>query len=181
MTAAIPLRHLAALLALAAPPLAHPAEAEIRPGLWEFRSTCLNVAGLPDLSGQMARLQQQLGNLPPDTQRMLRQQMAARGLQLGSDGTVRSCVTPEMARQDAVYAGRTDGHCVLASVERSANTVRGRLDCSQPRGSADFDTQVHSSEHMTTRVQMHAAQGEVQMETDARWIAAQCPAPRPQP
>ena len=59
---------------------------DIRPGLWEFRSTRMSAAGMPDMSAQMAEMQKQMKNLPPETQRMLQQQMAARGVQLGKDG-----------------------------------------------------------------------------------------------
>lgn len=143
--------------------------ADIRPGLWEFRSTRVSLGGAPDLSD---KLRQQLANLPPEVQRQLRQQLAAQGVQLGNDGTVRSCITPEQARQDSVYAGRSDGNCTLASITKSGNQVRGRLNCSQPKGSADFETTLDGPERMSTRVNMHSAQGDIQMDTDARWIAA---------
>lgn len=143
--------------------------ADIRPGLWEFRSTRVSLGGAPDLS---EKLRQQLANLPPEVQRQLRQQLAAQGVQLGNDGAVRSCITPEQARQDSVYAGRTDGNCTLASITKSGNQVRGQLNCSQPKGSADFETTLDGPERMRTRVNMHSAQGDIQMDTDARWIAA---------
>ena len=155
---------------------------DIRPGLWEFRSTRMSAAGMPDMSAQMAEMQKQLKNLPPETQRMLQQQMAARGVQLGKDGAVRSCITPEQARQDNIYTGKTDGGCTLASVTKAGNTVRGRLNCTQPPGTADFETTIASPEHFTTRIHMRGAQGDVQADTDARWVAAQCAAPaRPSP
>lgn len=170
----------AALLMLAAAHLAH-AAADIRPGLWEFRSTRLNVGGLPDMSAQMAQLQQQLHNLPPETRRIVQQQMAARGIQMGNDGTVRSCITAEQARQDSIYAGRSDGRCTLTDIEKDDRRVRGRLSCSQPSGTADFETLVDSAEHLTTRLRMRSAQGEMQLDTDARWIAADCGAVSPLP
>ncbi len=148
---------------------------DIRPGLWEFRSTRVSLGGAPDLSDTLRR---QLANLPPEVQRQLRQQLAAQGVQLGSDGAVRSCITPEQARQDSVYAGRNDGNCTLAGITRSGNQVRGRLNCSQPKGSADFETTLDGPEHMRTRVQMHSTQGEIQMDTDARWVGACAAAPR---
>ena len=46
-------------LALASLTLSAHAVDNIRPGLWEFRSTHLSVGGLPDMSAQMAMLQQQ--------------------------------------------------------------------------------------------------------------------------
>jgi hypothetical protein len=101
--------------------------ADIRPGLWEFRSTRMSAAGMPDMSAQMAEMQKQMKNLPPETQRMLQQQMAARGVQLGKDGAVRSCITPEQARQDNIYTGKTDGGCTLASVTKAGNASSAGL------------------------------------------------------
>lgn len=151
--------------------------ADVRPGLWEFRSTRMSVAGMPDMSAQMAEMQKQLKNLPPETQRMLQQQMASRGVQMGNDGSVRSCITPEQAKQDNIYSGRTDGGCTLVSVTKTGNTVHGRLNCTQPQGTADFETTLDGPEHFTTRVKMRSAQGDMQADTDARWLSAQCGSP----
>lgn len=166
----------AGALALCAALTAH--AADIRPGLWEFRSTRMNLAGLPDLSSQMAQMQQQLKNLPPDTRRMLEQQMAARGVSLGSDGTVRSCITAEQARQDNIYSGKTEGNCTLANVVKGQGTVRGALNCTQPKGSGDFEARIDSPERFTTRVNMRSERGDMQMETEARWVGDDCGAAR---
>ena len=107
--------------------------ADIRPGLWEFRSTRMSAAGMPDMSAQMAEMQKQMKNLPPETQRMLQQQMAARGVQLGKDGAVRSCITPEQARQDNIYTGKTDGGCTLASVTRAGKPCAAASTAPSPR------------------------------------------------
>ncbi len=164
------------LLTLTAASAAH--AADIRPGLWEFRSTRMNLAGLPDLSPQMAQLQQHLKNLPADTRRLLEQQMASRGVTLGSDGTVRSCITPEQAKQDNLYAGKTEGNCTLTEVVKGRGTVRGRLNCTQPRGSGDFEARIVSPEQFSTRVNVRSDRGDMQMETEARWIGEHCPAPQ---
>lgn len=148
--------------------------ADIRPGLWEFRSTHLSVGGLPDMSSQMAQMQQQLKNLPPEMRRMVEQQMVERGVSLNKDGTVRSCITPEQARADNIYSGKMEGNCAMSNVVKSGNTVRGRVNCTDPHASGDFEARLDGAEHFTTRVNMKSARGDMQMETDARWIAAQC-------
>ena len=148
--------------------------ADVRPGLWEFRSTRMSVAGLPDMSSQMALMQQQLKNLSPDMRRMMEEQMAARGVSLGDDGTVRSCITAEQAKQDNIYSGRTEGNCTLANVVKTADTVKGRLTCTQPQASGDFEARIDGPERFTTRLDMKSPQGDMQMETDARWVSAQC-------
>lgn len=164
------------LAALSAAAAVH--AADIRPGLWEFRSTRMNVAGLPDLSSQMAQIQQQLKNLPPDTRRMLEQQMAERGVTLGGDGAVRSCITPEQAKQDNIYSGKTEGNCTLADVVKGRGTVRGRLTCTQPKGSGEFEATIASPERFTTRIDLRSERGDMKMETEARWIGERCPAPQ---
>ncbi|MER2551941.1 MAG: DUF3617 domain-containing protein [Thauera sp.] len=165
-----------AMLALslsAAAPLAHAVD-DIRPGLWAFRSTRLSLGGMPDMSAQMALLQQQMKSLPADTRRLLEQQMAARGVSVGADGEVRSCITAEQARQDNIFAGKVEGNCMLTRVNRSGNTVSGSLKCTGPDASGDFHARIDSPEHFTTRVKLDSARGALDLETDARWLGAQC-------
>ncbi|HRP64655.1 MAG TPA: DUF3617 domain-containing protein [Thauera sp.] len=171
----MPLRQLTAVvLALASLPLSAHAVENIRPGLWEFRSTHLSVGGLPDMSAQMAQLQQQLKNLPADTRRMIEQQMAQRGVSLGQDGTVRTCITPEQARQDAIYAGKVEGNCTLTEVVKSGNTVSGAMRCTGPEATGSFRARIDSPEYFTTRVTMRSTRGDLDVETEGRWLAAQC-------
>lgn len=171
----MPFRRFAAVaLALASLPVSAHAVDTIRPGLWEFRSTHLSVGGLPDMSAQMAQLQQQLKNLPADTRRMIEQQMAQRGVSLGRDGTVRTCITPEQARQDAIYSGKVEGNCTMTDVVKSGNTVSGTMQCTGPEATGNFRARIDSPEHFTTRVTMRSARGDLDVETEGRWLAAHC-------
>lgn len=149
--------------------------ADIRPGLWAFRSTHLSLGGLPDMSSQ---IQQQLQALPPETRRMLEREMAARGARMGGNGTVQSCITAEQARQDTVYSGKVEGNCVLSQVNKTPGRVTGRLDCTQPAATGRFTANIASPQHFTTRVDIRSAQGDMQIETEARWLSAQCGAVR---
>lgn len=147
---------------------------DVRPGLWEFRTTQLNVNGMPDMSAQLAQAQQYLRSLPPEMRQMAEQQMAARGVKLNNDGTVRSCITPEQAKQANIYSGRNEGNCTLTNVAKSETTVTGTLSCTQPQASGNFEARIENPERFTTRVNMRSAQGDVRVNTDARWLAAQC-------
>lgn len=147
---------------------------DIRPGLWEFRSTRLSVGGLPDMSAQMAMLQHHIRSLPADTRRMLEQQMAERGVSVGADGSVRSCITAEQARQDNIFAGKVEGNCTLTQVRRSGDTVSGSLACTGPEARGEFHARIDGPEHFTTRVKLDSARGALDLETDARWLGAQC-------
>ena len=167
-------RSAALVLALASLPLSAHAVQNIRPGLWEFRSTHLSLGGLPDMSSQMAQLQQQLKNLPPDTRRMIEQQMAQRGVSRGQDGSARSCITPEQARQDNIFSGKVEGNCTLTDVVKTGNTVTGRLSCTGPEATGQFRAQIDSPERFTTRVTMRSTRGDLDVETAGRWLAADC-------
>ena len=146
----------------------------IRPGLWEFRSTHLSLAGMPDMSSQMSQLQQQLKNLPADTRRMIEHQMTQRGVSLGQDGTVRSCITPEQARQDNIFSGKVEGNCTLTDVVKTGDTVTGTLRCTGPDATGNFKARIASPEYFTTRVSMRSSRGDLDVETEGRWLAAQC-------
>ena len=129
---------------------------------------------MPDMSSQMAQMQQQLKSLPADARRMIEQQMAQRGVSLGQDGSVRSCITPEQAKQDNIYSGKVEGNCTLSQVVKSGNSVTGRLNCTEPAASGDFHARIESPEHFTTRVQLKSERGDLDVESDARWLSAQC-------
>lgn len=148
---------------------------DVRPGLWEFRSTRMSMMGLPDLSSQMGQMQEHLKSLPPDMRRMVEQQMAERGVNLGQDGTVQSCITPDQAKQDNIYSGRSEGNCTLADVVKSGKTVAGRLTCTEPQATGHFEAHIHGPERFTTRVDLKSPHGDMQVETDARWIGERCP------
>ena len=168
------LRSLSVCFALCWASFAAQAADSIRPGLWEFRSTRLSLAGMPDMSSQMSQLQQQLKNLPADARRMIEQQMTQRGVSLGRDGTVRSCITPEQARHDNIFSGKVEGNCTLNQVVKTVNTVSGRLHCTDPNASGEFHARIDSPERFISRVDMKSARGDLEIETDARWVSAQC-------
>jgi hypothetical protein len=146
---------------------------DIRPGLWEFRSR-IGVAGAPELSIQVGQVQEQLKLLPPDTRRSIEQQMAARGVRLADDGAVRSCITPAQASRDNIYSGKIEGICVLSDVVKTATTVTGKVSCSDPQGSGDFVANLNGPTQFSTRMDIRSVRGNLQLETDARWLADDC-------
>lgn len=147
--------------------------ADIKPGLWEFRSK-LDMPGMPDMAAGMAQMQAQMKNLPPEARRMIEQQMAAQGISMGSDGDILVCITPEDARGARVYSGKSEGNCTYANVVNTGNRVKGTIQCTEPKASGDFEALIDSPTHFTSRVNMKSADGAMKAETDARWVAADC-------
>ena len=147
--------------------------ADIKPGLWEFRSK-LDMPGMPDMAGQMAEMQAQMKNLPPEARRMMEQQMAAQGVSMGSGGSIRVCITPEDAKGARVYSGKSEGDCKYTDVVNTGNRVKGRIQCTEPKASGDFEALIDSPTHFTSKVNMKSDEGAMKAETDANWVAADC-------
>lgn len=166
---------LALVLAVSAFP--SPARAaEIAPGLWEFTSRKLSVGGSPDLSAHLGMLREQIGLLPAQTRDLIERQMRERGIGMGADGRVRSCITAAQADRNQLFSGRMEGHCSFGQVHKEADRLRGHIRCTQPPGSGDFDIRIHGPRHFSTVVRLKSAQGELPTETDARWLGADCAA-----
>lgn len=167
---------LAAALVLAA--TAPAGAADIKPGLWEFR-TSMSMPGQPDMAARMARMQEEMKKMPPEARRMMEQQLAAQGVGMGSGGAVRVCITPDDVKRGEMLAGKSDGHCTYSNVSTSAKAVKGKVICSEPRASGDFEALIDSPTHFTSRMNMQSAEGSMKADTDARWIAADCGAIKP--
>ncbi len=102
---------------------------------------------------------------------MLEQQMAARGVSLGSDGTVRSCIAAEQARQDNIFAGQGRGQ-LLTQVERG-DTVTGG-GCAAPTGCAWQPGRGSPGPEHFTPVSSWTRRGDLDLDTEARWLGAHC-------
>lgn len=164
-------------LFLAATAFPSPAKtAEIAPGLWEFTSRKLHVGASPDLSAHLGMMREQIKRLPAQTRELIEQQLRGRGIRMGADGRVRSCITAAQADRNQLFSGRMEGHCRFSEVHKDADRLRGHIRCTQPPGSGDFDIRIHDPRHFSTVVRLKSAQGELHTETDAHWLGADCPA-----
>lgn len=172
------MNRIALLLAAFVLPMASVDAAEIKPGLWEFRSK-VDVPGMPDMAEQMARMQEEMKRMPPEARRMMEQQMAANGMALGSGGALRICITPEQARGNDIYSGRQQGDCSYSNVAAGAKSIKGNIVCSNPKATGQFEAQIDSPTHFTSKMNMQTAEGSMKSETDARWLAADCGAIKP--
>ena len=155
--------------------LAGAAQAQsIQPGLWEFKHDT-RMPGQPGMAAQMAQMREQMKNLPPEARKMMEQQMASHGVAMGQDGALRLCISPEDAKADVIREGRTEGDCTFTQVSRSGNTWRGRMACRQPPSQGDFTTTLHSATHYTTQAVLTSKEhGRIDMQTEARRVAADC-------
>ncbi len=151
---------------------------EIEPGLWEFRTKMDSPDGSSPVAAQMAQMQEQLKNLPPEVRKMMEQQMAGAGVALGTGGegmSFRVCITPEDAKAGPIREGQQEGECVYSRVQQKGNTWSGRVTCSEPQMQGDFTTTLHSPSHHTTEAQMQGQSiGTMTMQTESRRLGSDC-------
>lgn len=150
----------------------------IEPGLWEMKGN-VHEPGKPDLSDRMARMREQMKNLPPQVRQQMEQRMAASGVALGDDGTVRRCISPEeAARLDLIRDGHQENRCTYTRVTRSGNVWRGALACTDPPGQGEFTTTLHGRRHYTTEGVVTSTDPSrprrMEIRIDARFVSADC-------
>ena len=57
---------------------------------------------------------------------------------------------------------------------KTGDTVTGTLRCTGPDATGNFRARIASPEHFTTRVSMRSSRGDLDVETEGRWLAAHC-------
>jgi hypothetical protein len=149
------------------------------------------------MDAAMARMQEQLANMPPEKRAQVEAMMAQRGITLGAGGgagsgggpsvKVKLCLTPEQAARDEVpQQHQGQGQCKQTSRTRSGNTVKFTLECTGQNpghGEGEF-TMLSPKEHQgKMSMTMTGAQrtGTMDMEMHARWLAADCGDVKPRP
>ncbi|MFT3816675.1 MAG: DUF3617 domain-containing protein [Rubrivivax sp.] len=160
---------------------------KIAPGLWESQGEA-SMPDNPELQAKMKQAQAQMANLPPEQRKMVEQMMAKQGVQMGSAGakpTFRYCVSKEQAERNQIQPD-AEGRCKQDSVERSGNTLRFKVSCSNPpsTGSGEITFISDKAYTMKMTVDATAAKGQVgrmEMNSSAKWIAADCGSVKPRP
>jgi len=158
---------------------ATPASAQkIKPGLWENSISMKGAGGQADAA--MARMQEQMARLPPEQRAQVEAMMARQGVGMaaGKPNTVRSCISPEMARRDEFNPG--DSRCKVLNHSRSGNVVRFKVSCQIDGATSDGDGEFTLVSDAETRGRMMmnvVRQGQamsLQMDTTSRWLGADC-------
>jgi hypothetical protein len=143
----------------------------IEPGLWEFTSK-MSMPNNPEFEQQMAMLQAQLKNLPPEARQMMEQSM---GVKMLDDGftKIRTCVSPEQA-DDPINTAAANDECSFKETGRSSNTISGRISCPSASTEGEFTTTMHSKKHFVTVAKMTGPQGQINVNNEARFISSDC-------
>jgi hypothetical protein len=142
----------------------------IKPGLWEVKQTReMNGEKAPDMSEHLAKL-------PPEVRKQMEAQMKERGVQMGTGGATKVCLSAENLSREDWASGQSS--CQTEILSRSAAAWKWRSSCPQPPSTAEGETRFKGDSAYTTVVDMTMQrQGQAQkmhMEMDGKWLAADC-------
>lgn len=176
----------AALVCIAAAGLPMQAQAEtLKPGLWEMSTRMRSNSG--EIEKAMAQAQKQLAALPAEQRKMMQDMLAKQGVGMGTAGagnmTIQVCMTPEMLARNEVVT--QDGDCKTQQSPRVGNTMKMKFTCTAPPSSGEGVVTFISPQSYTTQMTVTAqAAGKpetVKMDSQGRWLAADCGKVRPVP
>jgi hypothetical protein len=158
--------------------LAFAADSHLKPGLWEVRVVKQVVDGKDQsaqMSGMAAQMQQAMASMTPDQRARVEAMMKSR---IGSDGAIRICLSPEMAKRDTPMIDK-EGRCQPASVQRSGDHISYEINCTsngtttKGKGESTFSADVVSSRNDITMIQGGTTHA-MQTETEMRFVGADC-------
>ena len=155
----------------------------LKPGLWETRIIKQVVDGR-DLSAQIAGAQSQMlqvmANMPPEQRARMDSIMRQRGgPAFTSDGTIRMCISPELASRDKPIVDK-DGRCQPAMVNRNGSQTTFEFACNANGITTTAKGEsAASGDLIKTRVDMTTRQsgGETHVmhnETEMKFLSSDC-------
>jgi hypothetical protein len=161
----------------------------VKPGLWQTRMV-KQIRDGRDMTAQitaaMAQMQEKLANMPPEQREKMEAMMGKSGAPtMGSNGSVKMCITPEQARQDKPLIDREG--CPPATVKRSGNHSTFEFSCTtdgtttRSKGESTSTGDVISTVEDTT---IQKATGDTHVwhtETEMKFLGADCGDVKPLP
>ena len=130
---------------------------DIQPGLWEISSNTMQVGG----------------QAVPGMEQMLAQQ----GVQLGDKG-VRICLSEAQIKAQQIPLQDPESGCSNEVTERSDELWKFRFSC--PNGQGEGETRFVSDKAFTSTVSGTFDGQSSSMQSQARWVAADCGTLQPQ-
>lgn len=155
----------------------------LKPGLWEMHLV-KQVTDGHDMSAQVAaagaQMQQMLANMPADQRARVEAMMKQNGASsVDSNGTIRMCISPEMANRDAPIVDR-EGHCQPSAVNHNGNRTTFEINCKTKNGDMTGKGEsVNSGDLITTKMDAttHDASGAshvMHTESELKYVGADC-------
>ena len=154
----------------------------LKPGLWETRVVKQVMDGR-DMSAQIAgaatQMQQAMANMTPEQRARVEAMMKEHGgPTVGGNGTIRMCITPEMANRDKPLIDREG--CEPATVNRSGNHATFEFSCTRNGNTTSGKGEATTSGDTISTVvdaTIHKASGETHVmhnESEMKFLGADC-------
>ena len=172
------------LAALAAGTFAIGASAQnLKPGLWEVSNSMKSGSG--EMEKSMAQMQQQMASMPPEQRKMMEDMMAKQGMKMGAGGgrgmSMKQCMTKEMIERNEMPTQQ--GDCKTTKQQRSGNTMKFAVSCTNPPSSGEGQVTFVSSEAYTMRMTVNTNVGgrpeTMNMDASGKWLGADCGSIKP--
>jgi hypothetical protein len=151
--------------------------------LWEVTHNMKGGGG--DMAGSMAQMQQQMASLPPDQRKMMEEMMAKQGMKMGGAGpggmSSRQCMTREMVERNELPSQQ--GDCKTTKQQRSGNTMKFAVSCTNPPSSGEGQVTFVSSEaytmKMSVNTQVNGKPETMNMDASGKWLSSDCGSIKP--
>lgn len=162
----------------------------LKPGLWESRIVKHVVDGrdmTSQMTGTMSQMQNNLSRLPPEQRARMEAMMKEHGaLTMGTTGTTRLCISPEMAGRNKPIVD-PEGRCQPAKINQSGNHTTFEFNC-DANGTVmtGKGESTATGDVITSRVDVSTrkAKGETHVmhsETEMKFVGADCGDVKPIP
>lgn len=155
----------------------------LKPGLWEMHIV-KQVTDGHDMSAQVAaagaQMEQMLASMPADQRARVEGMMKQNGApSFASNGSIRMCISPEIAKRDAPIVDR-EGHCQPSALNRSGNRTTFEINCKTKSGDITGKGEsVSSGDLITTKMDAttHDAGGAthtMHTESELKYLGTDC-------
>ena len=154
----------------------------MKPGLWEITSK--NTGRSPEMEKGMAEAQKSMESMPAEQRKMMQDMMAKKGITMGKPGgamSIKLCMTQEMIDRNEV--GAQQGNCSRTSSQRSGNTLKFKVECSNPPSSSEGQITFVSADAYTSSMQINSSiEGKprtMTMESSGKFLSTDCGSIKP--
>lgn len=158
----------------------------MKPGLWEIKTK--TGGGSPEHEAAMARAQKSMESMPPEQRKMMQEMMAKQGVSLDAVGgggmAIKMCMTQAMIDKNQV-ARPDKGNCKQTSMQRTGNTLKFSVACTDPVSTGEGVVQNLGPEAYTSKMTFRSTQDGVPhtmvMESSGKFLSTDCGGLKPPP